>query len=107
MLNKACQNFLKFHSENRHVYDLFEKFTFEVIQSGRRNFGVKSIIERIRWETNITSQNSFFKINNNYAPFYARMFEAKYPTYKGFFRKRRAAADVLASVTIHHPQNEN
>jgi hypothetical protein len=30
-----------------------------------------------------------FKVNNNYTPYYARLYEAEHPELKGFFAKRK------------------
>jgi len=53
----------------------------------------KRIFERIRWESDV-SGNDGYKVNNNYTPFYARMFEQKYPDAPKF-RKRKSKADSL------------
>lgn len=86
--------FESYHEENPEIYNLFERFTLEAIASGRKYFGSKAIIERLRWHSLVEAKLDIFKINNNYAPFYARMFEQINPQHKGFFRKRRAVADV-------------
>ena len=35
-----------------------------------------------------------YKINNNYKPFYSRMFMSEHPKYKEFFYKRASKADM-------------
>ena len=45
--------FIKFNRDNPHVFDLYEKFAFELINKGYKRLGSKMIIERIRWETMI------------------------------------------------------
>ena len=91
MLTK--EKFDLYHAENPHIYQIFERFTLEVIRSGRKNFGIGAIAERCRWYSAIESIGDPFKINNNYRAFYARLFEAKNPQYAGFFRKRASVAD--------------
>ena len=84
---------IEYHLENPEIFVAFEKFTLEAIKSGRTYFGSKAIIERVRWYTAVEAKKDTFKINNNIAPFLSRLFEKKYPEYKGFFRKRISRID--------------
>ena len=61
--------FLEFHREYPKVYELFEKFTLQLIYKGHTSLGAKMVIERIRWEmaTDGSKDASGFKINNNFS----------------------------------------
>lgn len=85
---KHYEEFMKFHTDNPDVYLLFKKFTFEAIQRGRKKLGVGAIIERVRWYTDIETRGGPFKLNNNYSPYYARMFMSDFPEHEGFFATR-------------------
>lgn len=87
--------FAEYHKENPHIYNQFRYYTLRAIESGYKNFGAQMIIERIRWQTGVVSKNSDFKINNDYAAFYSRMFMAEYPSYSSYFRTRNSIADNL------------
>ncbi len=89
------EKFELYHKENPYIYHQFRYYTLRVIQSGFKNFGSQMIIEKIRWETGVVSKNSDFKINNDYAAFYSRMFMLEYPNYEGYFRLRRSIADEV------------
>jgi hypothetical protein len=91
----ALRRFLKYHEDNPALYELFKKFTFEAIWSGYRNFGAQMIIEKIRWETGVVARNSEFKISNDAAAFYARLFMVDFPQYVGYFRTRPSSADSI------------
>lgn len=79
----------QFHKENTHVYDMVERFTFEAIESGREHYSINSIFERIRWHTDIETQDEReFKLSNNHRAYYARYFMHLHPEYKGFFRTK-------------------
>ena len=80
------EQFKKYHKENPHIYHMFIRYALEAAKH-REHFSAKAIIELLRWET-MVSGNDQFKINNNYAPYYARMFEHNFPQHEGFFRKR-------------------
>lgn len=86
--------FDRFHSENPHVYELFKKFTFEAISSGRKHFSVAAIFERIRWETSMDTTDEDFKLRNDFKPYYARLFMKDHPKYDGFFITKKCAADI-------------
>ena len=80
-----------YHEQNPIVWNLFQQFTFELIERGFKNYGAKGVMERVRWDTDqpTVDGKSRFKINNNYTAFYARKFMIHYPQYKGFFRIRK------------------
>jgi len=82
----------KYHKENPQVWEKFKEFTLRTIEKGFTHYGSKGIFELIRWHTGTTG-NDGFKVNNNYTPFYVRLFERTYPQHKGFFRKRKSKAD--------------
>jgi len=83
------KRFETFHAENPHIYELFKRFTFEAIMAGREHFSVISIFERIRWYTDVETKGDPFKINQNFAAYYGRMFMKDFPVYDGFFRTRK------------------
>ena len=92
--NQSTHQFLNFNKENPNVYKLFKRFTKEAIKSGHTRLSAEMIINRIRWETSITT-NEEYKINNIYKPYYSRMFMHDFPKYNEFFRLRASCADEL------------
>ena len=87
-------NFRKFHRENPIIYKLFKQFTVQAINRGHKKLSSEMIINRIRWETSIVSNDKDYKINNNYKPFYSRLFMNEHPDYKDFFYRRSSKADT-------------
>ena len=82
--------FKQFHADNPHIYKLIKRFTFELIDHGHKNGGISMVVERVRWETSITTHDppEGFKLSNDYRAHYARMLMRDYPQYRGFFRTR-------------------
>ena len=78
----------EWHKENPHVWQLFERFTYEAINAGYNHYSVAAIIERIRWHAEIETRGDVFKINNNHKAYYARYFQHMHPEHDGFFRTR-------------------
>jgi len=87
-----AHNFQEFDEQHPEIWELFRSTTFQVMERGFRNYGAKSILERIRWHTSIEQGRRDFKVNNNYAPYYARKFHSNYPEFAGFFRCRAQKA---------------
>ncbi len=87
--------FKAFHQKNSEVYELFKTFTFRAINAGHNKLSSEMIINRIRWETSIETTDVDYKINNDYKPFYSRMFMAEHPKYNNFFQKRGSYADQI------------
>ena len=77
-----------FHHDNPTIYELFKRFTFEVIERGHNQYSSKAIFERIRWHTDIETNGEEFNMSNNYTPYDARFFMYEHPQYEEFFRTR-------------------
>lgn len=77
-----------YHKDNPHVYEYFDKYSREAIDSGAKKCSPWLIVGRIRWETAITTSDTDFKISNDYIAFYSRLFMHENPEYKGFFRTK-------------------
>ena len=65
------KTFEKYHKENPNIYKAFVRYALQAKQKGFKNYSAKSLFEIIRWHTPIKA-DGVFKINNNYAPDYAR-----------------------------------
>lgn len=79
--------FQTYHYDNIHVYELFKKFSLEV-KSVQPFYGAKAIMERIRWEMDMSTVGDRFKINNNYTSFYARLLASESSEFEHFFKTR-------------------
>lgn len=79
------EKFSKWHEANPHVYEHFERFTRQVIATGRKKCGAWLVINRIRWFTEIETHGGKFKISNDFIALYARMFMERNPEHAGFF----------------------
>ncbi len=85
--------FVQFDNDNPKVWEMFVRFTFELINKGRNRHSARDVIHRIRWETALRTDDQAFKVNDHWSPCYARKFHAAYPQYKGFFALRPSRAD--------------
>jgi len=93
--DEVVDEFKNFHEKNPEVYELFKRFAFEAINKGHVRLSSEMLINRIRWETSVVTTDKDYKINNDYKPFYSRMFMAEYPLHENFFSLRGSHADSL------------
>ena len=84
----AYDKWEKFHRQNPDIWQLFARFAFAAINSGKKHYSARAIMERIRWQTEIVTKGSVFKMNNNHVPMYARLFMSAYPEHAGFFKTK-------------------
>jgi len=82
------KEFREFHNKNPRVWELLQKFTFQIIDRGFKNYSVNAVFERIRWHADVETSDPEFKLSNNHRAYYSRMFMDKYPEYEGFFRTK-------------------
>ena len=84
-------NFFYWLQSNQHVYRAFCAYAFRMAMTGRKRYSAKTIVERIRWDTDIKDSETTFKINNNYTSGMARLFMSEYgEKYPGFFQLRNS-----------------
>ena len=82
------ERFKKFHAENPQVYQFFLEFA-RLAVARRVRFGARMIRERIRWYTLIETSEVKYKLNDHYAPYYARLTMLEFPEeFGGFFELR-------------------
>jgi hypothetical protein len=73
--------FKEFHAANPGVWRLFVRFSIEACHAGRKRYSARCVMERIRWHVDVETRGAGveLKLNDHYAPYYARMFQAKFP----------------------------
>ena len=91
-----ADRFSEYDNNNPHVWELFKRFTREAYHAGHNRFSAQSVIERIRWKTSVETRGGEFKINNDFAAFYARKYHEAFPQLDGFFQTRESQADRYA-----------
>lgn len=83
------KEFLEYHKTNPHLYDAFKAVAFDAMRMGFKTYGANGIFEIIRWKRAERGDGEF-KINNNFAPLFARLFANEFPQHENFFRFRRS-----------------
>ncbi len=85
--------FLMFHRANPDVYRRLRDMARQLKAKNRKHYGIKSLVEVLRWEHDISTTDVDFKINNNHAPYYARMIMDRCDDLKGFFSVRELTSE--------------
>lgn len=89
------EKFERFHADNPHVYDAIVRLCFELKESGVHRIGIKAIFEQLRWRYRIQTQGDEYQLNNNHAPYYARLVMEQNPELDGVFELRRQKDEPL------------
>jgi len=87
------QAFIEFNKANPGVYEQFSKQALRGVYHGKKKLGAKNIIEYIRWEMSLKTTDQNFKINNNFATHYARLFVSNNPEHKDRFSFRKLRSE--------------
>lgn len=82
------ERFARFHADNEWVYVALERLAVDLYERGRR-FGVKALVEVVRWEySRATTSDDGLKVNNSFTSRYARLLLERHPEFDGFIETR-------------------
>lgn len=87
--------FEQFHKDNPIVYTTLVRLAREwkTKFGNDTKVGLAALRETARWEIAFATDDTDFKINNNYTPFYARLIMHENPDLAGLFDLRYSEAD--------------
>jgi hypothetical protein len=91
--------FARWHALNPHVYEAFKLMAIDIRKEGHKRYGAKTILERLRWESDVRFQGSSldYRLNNNIkdrcSSRFARLLIAEDPTFAGFFELRSPSTE--------------
>jgi hypothetical protein len=108
------ERFEQFHAKNPAVYRMLCERARELKARGLREYSMRTLWEVLRWHSqmNIKSTDEF-KLNDHYAPFYARKIMENEPDLRGFFstreqgRKRRERKEGIGRQRNEQAQDSN
>lgn len=90
------KEFLRWLPDNLHVWKAFCDQTFLIKKREFKHYSARTIIHFLRHHSAITEANGPWKLNNNYSPYLARLFDKQFPELAGLWEYRetkRARAD--------------
>ena len=81
------QTFAQFHAANPQVYARLVLLAQDSAALGYR-FGLKALVERLRWDGSLRTNGKPFKLDNSYTSQYARLLYEQEPALRPYFRVR-------------------
>lgn len=87
-MDRIEAEFMRFHTENPHVYDEIKAIAIDLRRSGVEFYGIKAIFEVVRFHRIIKTSDPTFKLNNNFTALYSRKLMENEEELNGFFRTR-------------------
>jgi hypothetical protein len=90
------ERFVQFDRRNPAVFAWLRREALVLVRRGRQRLGINMLLEAFRWHSMLATEDpaSEFKINNSFAPFYARKLMAVEAELAGVFELRRSVADL-------------
>ena len=88
------EKFQEYNIINPHIYKEFERLALQMVEH-RSHFSSKAIIEKMRWDSAISQEDTDYKLSAWITPYLTRKFDEEHPEHKGFFRKARLRGDQL------------
>ena len=83
------QRFEAWAKSNPAIVDAFELLALQAVRHGRKRIGAKAVVERIRWEYSIVSNDAAsWKCNNDYTSRLARLVTDRNAELRGVFQTR-------------------
>lgn len=91
-------DFVEWLPSNIHIFQAFVIEAAKIHSRGFKHYSARTIIHVLRHHSAITELGGQWKINNNYSPYLARLFDLAYPHMAGMFEYRtvfRAEKDAM------------
>lgn len=85
------ERFMAFHAANPHVLDALEALAAQWL-ARHPKVSVKALVERLRWESGISTTGDPYRLNNSWTAFYARLLVERRPQWADCIEFRLAHA---------------
>jgi hypothetical protein len=86
--SKFSSDFLNWLPNNLHVWNAFVHEAERVIARGFKHYSARTIIHVLRHHSALEEAGGEWKLNNNYSPYLARLFDIVYPQHAGLWEYR-------------------
>lgn len=83
------EEFENWLGDNTHIWEAFVAEAQKVRARGFQKYSTKTIIHFLRHHSAVAEASSAgWKINNNHSPYFARLFDLRYPSMSGMWEYR-------------------
>lgn len=106
--DQFSDDFVFWLPENMHIFQAFAIEATKIHSRGFKHYSARTIIHVLRHHSAISELNGQWKINNNYSPYLARLFDLAYPHMAGMFEYRttfKAEKDSMKRYGFANEQN--
>lgn len=82
--NKNEKAWAKYHNKYPGAYELFDKYSRELLAKGIKQIGPHTIEERIRWFSLVEATSTSFRFTANFTAYYTRLWlerNTRHPTF--------------------------
>jgi hypothetical protein len=90
------QKFIEYHAKYPKVYEYYKGVIAQLINRGFKKYSSDGVLHIVRFTKHDEIKKDGFKVNNNYTPYYARLYESEHPELKGFFAMRKTKVNSFA-----------
>lgn len=87
-LSRYREDFSEWLLDNQHIWRAFVREADKVWNRGRRHYSARTIIEVLRHESTLSEASGEYKINGNYVPDLARLYQETHPDRASLFETR-------------------
>jgi hypothetical protein len=89
--SNLADRFEDFHQANPDFYESLVERTREYLDAtGNDKVGIQAVMEQARWDRQMKTKSADFKVNNDFAAFYARLIMLLEADLDGVFQIRKA-----------------
>jgi len=85
------EGFQPYFITNFHLWSGFVERALQMVRTGRAHYSAKTIIQVLRFHSDLYEADSEFKVNDKWAADFGRLFMLRYPLHKGFFATKESA----------------
>lgn len=82
-------DFIDWLRDNFHVWQAFVQEAMRIHAKGFKHYSARTIIHVLRHHSALHEVGGEWKINNNYSPYLARLFDIRYPQFAGMWEFRK------------------
>lgn len=84
------QGFFYWLKKNEHIYRAFKAKALSMAMTGRKRYSARTIVEVLRWNSDLEDTEKTFKINDHYTPGMAKLWMQEHgERYPKFFELRK------------------
>ncbi len=87
-----AERFEAFHAANPHIAAHLAQMALALRRQGRTRYGIKALVEALRFQYAVQTTGDDFKINNDFTAHYARLLMREHPALADFFETREIRA---------------